>query len=63
MGENIEMVLLIEERELGCSRVKAEQRVGWRFQQQKEDVARDGASEDRKGRGRCLTARGKSSFF
>lgn len=63
MGENIEMVLLIEERELGCWRVKAEQRVGWCFQQQKEDVARDGASEDRKGRGRCWTARGKSSFF
>ena len=55
MGEDVEMVFLIEERELWCSRVKAEQRL--------EDVARDGASEDRKGRGRCRTARGKSSFF
>lgn len=47
----------------GMLKSKSTAEVGWRFQQQKEDVARDGASEDRKGRGRCRTARGKSSFF
>lgn len=29
---------------------KSRAEAGWRFQQQKEDVARDEASEDRKGR-------------
>ena len=31
MGEDVEMVFLIEERELGCSRVKAQQRLGGVF--------------------------------
>ena len=31
MGEDVEMVFLIEERELWCSRVKAEQRLGGVF--------------------------------